>query len=254
MGEQLASLPVKKHLRFQRGSEGKPLKKGRRAVSEIIATLMLMGITVVGGVLAMTVIGNFREDVTGTTGTVIGVPAALEIAGYDTRNGRALSNIGGFHNDNLIPPSNKYLCTTSCSGTPDEKPTLGGTDFIVLHVRNAGVEAVTLSTIYLMDDQVTHSWDSTTAGRDLYGASPGDFPDDGKYSIVSMTSTTPPIQQRSDTVIAGGETVRIIVKLSSSISNSGTTANLDIDETIKIILTTEDGQSFEFKIFAGSVQ
>lgn len=214
---------------------------------------MLMGITVVGGVLAMAVIGNFRENVTDSTGTVIGVPAELKLIGYDTRNGRALSNIGGFHNDNSIPPSNTYLCTTSCSGAANQKPPTG-TDFIVLHVRNTGVEAVTLSTIYLMDDQVAHTWDSATGGRELYGTSPGDFPLDGKYSIIPITSSTPPIQQRSDTVIAGGETVRVIVKLDSSISNGGATANLDIDETIKVILTTEDAQSFEFKIFAGSVQ
>jgi hypothetical protein len=55
--------------------------------------------------------------------------------------------------------------------------------------------------------------------------------------------------QHSDTKIKGGEVVRVIIKLSSSISS-----NIQIDDTIPITVTTTDGGLFKFSIHGGSVE
>lgn len=223
-------------------------RRKRRAVSEIIATLLLMGVTVIGGIIAFTMVGSFTNANSGVG--ELEVEERIELVGYDSRDGPHLTGIEDIHNDKNSPTP--FLCTTSCSANPNNTPDNGGTDFIVIYLRNTGLNDVFLGDIFISTNSITHEWDEDTAGQVLTDASndlvaPHSYPHAGMYSVVPETGTVS-VTQRSSTLIAGTETVRIVIKLSEEISS-----NIRIDSAIPIVITTVEGNTFKFNIHGGSV-
>ena len=110
-------------------------KSSKRGIGEIIGTLILMGITVTGGLLVWTLFqGN--EQLTFSLEEIELSPivvAQLIVTGYDTRDFTNLYGISGAAAgtiDNSDPAD--YLCTTS--GCTNE--------IIILKVRNDNDQAV----------------------------------------------------------------------------------------------------------------
>ncbi len=199
----------------------------RRAISDVIATLLLLGITVAGAVLVTAFFqGNaiFRPDAS-NPGTQ---SASIKIIGYDTRDGSDLSGIDFL--DNYLDNPTPFLCTISCNTDPNALPAaapIGGTEFIVLTVRNQGISKVSLQGVEV--NGIDHSWDASTSGDELTAAS---YPAAGKFSIIS-TSNTAPIKQSSTNELQSNGEVRLVIKLSD-----GITQDIDINQPIRTRIIT----------------
>jgi len=216
-------------------------RKKRRAVSDIIATLLMVVITVAGGIVVL----NFVQttDIIQSTETISSEEAAIsiKITGYDTRDSSNLSEISTM--DNLL---DQKLCTTSCSGAIDKIPANSGTEFIVLNIRNDGAGSAYLGSIFV--NNVLHTWDSTTATVALDASinpAGGSSPRDGQYSIIPPSTLT----QESSTEIKTGNDRRIVIKLSPSI-----TSDIDLSSAIRIIIDAGRADPFNFVILSGSTQ
>jgi len=216
-------------------------RKKRRAVSDIIATLLMVVITVAGGIVVL----NFVQttDIIQSTETISSEEASIsiKITGYDSRDSSDLSGISTM--DNLL---DQKLCTTSCSGAIDKIPANFGTEFIVLNIRNDGAGSAYLGSIFV--NNVLHTWDSLTATVALNASIDpvgGSSPRDGQYSIIPPSTLT----QESSTEIKTGNDRRIVIKLSPSI-----TSDIDLTSAIRIIIDAGRADPFNFVILSGSTQ
>lgn len=216
-------------------------RKKRRAVSDIIATLLMVVITVAGGIVVL----NFVQttDIIQSTETISSEEASIsiKITGYDSRDSSNLSGISTM--DNLL---DQKLCTTSCSGAIDKIPANFGTEFIVLNIRNDGAGSAYLGSIFV--NNVLHTWDSLTATVALNASIDpvgGSSPRDGQYSIIPPSTLT----QESSTEIKTGNDRRIVIKLSPSI-----TSDIDLTSAIRIIIDAGRADPFNFVILSGSTQ
>lgn len=192
----------------------------QRGISDIIATLLLLGITVAGAVLVTAFFqgNNLFGSVSGTTGSQT---ASLKITGYDTRDGPTISGITGFDNSN---PTNSIL-------------TAG--EYIVLNVQNQGINKVVLQSVEIND--VTHSWDSTQ------GVLPSAYPAAGKFNIIPTTGTQP-FTLRSTNELQRDDEVRLVIKLSSSLPD------INLNEPIRVKFYTDLIDSSPVVITSGSVR
>ena len=87
--------------------------KQRRAVADIISTMLLMGVTVTGA----STLTYFMNDafVTGTLGTATTLDASslnVLLLAYDTRDASSLMSLNSIDNENT---DNKFLCGVTCS-------------------------------------------------------------------------------------------------------------------------------------------
>jgi len=196
---------------------GKLNFRKRRAVSEIIATLLILGVTVAGAVLITNAMESFTLP-SSSRGTASEVhPESVSLIGYDTRDSTNLSGVTGL--DNNYTESNPSLVTVSAIEV-DKIPSQDGTEFIVLHLRNLSTNSIFLHNVLI--NNVKHSWDTDAATKVLdptfTGVTNGQFPADGKFSIIPIyNGAGPPITQLGTNEMVGDEEVRVIVKLSGNI-------------------------------------
>lgn len=224
----------------------KVLTKGkkRRSVSEIITVLLLIAITVTGGLVVLNFVQD--SDITQISENISSKEAAISIkmTGYDSRDSSNLSEISSMDNN-----FDQELCTTSCSGNPNQIPANSGTEFVVLKVRNDGTGSAYLGNIFV--NNIVHTWDSATAGVTFDASSDptaGESPRDGRYSIIPISNTLP-ITQQSNTELKDGADRRIVVKLSASIN-----PDIKLNSAIRIIINAGSTDPFNFIISAGSTQ
>ena len=190
--------------------------KNRRAITEIISTMMLMGVTVTGA----TTLTYFVNDgfVSGNLEAASAFDSSKNISllAYDTRDSSSLLTVNTINNENV---NNKFLCGLTCSVNPNVIPlaTPGGTEFIILQIQNNGIESIFLEDIAI--NNVIHKWDSSTATIQLDASAtylpPTDrpYPADGTFSILPVGST--PIFQNDSMEIQSGQIVNLLVKLGS---------------------------------------
>jgi hypothetical protein len=217
----------------------------RRAGAEVISSILLVAITVVGAVI----LTSFMDEtfVAGSLGASSGsdsVIKSVKLIGFDTRDGGHLMNIQTLNNTSASNPTDQYLCRSTCD--PNQTPHTGGTEIMVIQIENSGVNPIFLHNIYL--DGVDHNWDSSTAGVDLNTAgnfADGNFPGDGSFSIISDISN--PIQ-RDDNQIQNGETVNLIIKLDN------TNDDLPLSKTIRAQFNIGANQLSEVLIETGGAQ
>ncbi len=123
---------------------GKLNFRKRRAVSEIIATLLILGVTVAGAVLITNAMESFTLP-SSSRGTASEVhPESVSLIGYDTRDSTNLSGVTGL--DNNYTESNPSLVTVSAIEV-DKIPSQDGTEFIVLHLRNLSTNSIFLHNV-----------------------------------------------------------------------------------------------------------
>lgn len=209
----------------------------RRGVSEVISTMMLMGITVTGAI-ALTYFVNegFISGNLATASTLDSSSLNLLLLAYDTRDSSnllGLSEVDNFYDSNL--------CRSSC--VDNSTPILGGTEFIVLQIQNNGLDSIFLEDVVIRG--ATHSWDPSTSGI-LLDLLAGQYPADGTFSILSIG--TNPNLQNENTEIQNGQIVNILIKFD--------TANPDIDlgEGIPISLNIGGIHPIQFLIDSGDAR
>ena len=220
--------------------------KKRRAVADIISTMMLMGITVTGA----TTLTYFMNDafISGNLGTVSTLESSslnLLLLAYDTRDSFSLLTLTDIDNENVI---NSFLCAITCSVTPNAIPESGGTEFIVLQIQNNGIDSIFLQDITI--NNIVHSWDLSTSGvlldasqNDLVG---GKYPADGMFSILPVGKV--PIIQNENSQIQSGQIVNLLIKLGPNDSD------IQLNKGIQILLDTGGIHLVDFFIESGDAR
>ena len=222
----------------------------RRAVSEVISTMLLLGITVAGAAMVSFYVQDSdisdvsaRSPTIGSSGTLA---SSIKLIGYDSRDtqsGEGLSGIDTLENENNSPGQ---LCTTSC--IDNVLPAVSGTEFITLHIKNTGLESITLQSVTI--NAISHTWESSQNGKclDLPG---GDYPSGGKFSLVydePACAITESMQRNTNILLSNDETL-LVVKLSSSI-----TPDLDVNDPLRIKINTDKFDLQNHLIIVGSLK
>ncbi len=217
----------------------------RRGVSGTIGTILIIAVTVAGAVLISNVMQNMALPFSSGADTSSVRPESLRLIGYDTRDSTDLSDVTGL--DNVF---NQLLCTT-CT-VVDEIPSEGGTEFIVLHLRNTSINSVFLHNVFINNQG--HTWDTVAAGDDLIPThdtpTTGQFPADGKFSILPITNgTANPIKQMATNEVVGDQEVRVLVKLSGNIPQ-----DIGMWESMRIHVNYGGTQPAEFIVLSGDAK
>jgi len=226
-----------------------PQKK--RAVSEVISSLLLVVITVAGAFLVASFLGESfvtsgMSIVTSTDTTT----KSIQLRAFDTRDGIDLFGYLGLDNSAV---SDGYLCRegtdSGCLPIADKSPANFGTEYVVIQIQNRDINPVWLTHVYL--DNVGHTWDSTTAGVDLDGSLDPNLPTstvphDGTFSILPADITD--LTQQIDNQITEGQTVNLVVKL--DIINE----DIPLSKTIRVQLNIGSNTLQEFLIESGGAQ
>jgi len=230
---------------------GKLNYRKRRAVSEIIGTLMILGVTVAGAVFISNAMQSFTLPSNTAAASVTEVrPESVSLIGYDTRDSTNLSDVTGLNNG-FLPPNPPLLLTVGAT-VPNVIPSQGGTEFIVLHLRNLSTNSIFLHNVLI--NNVGHSWDTNAATQVLVptftGATTGQFPADGKFSIIPMyNGTGPTITQVGTKEMVGDEEVRVIIKLSGNIPQ-----DIEMWDSLRIVVNYGGAQPVEYIVLSGDAK
>jgi len=233
----------------------------KRGVSEVIATILLLGITVVGAaMLSISIqdsdIGNVAQF-SPTVGSTGSTSASIKLMGYDTRDtqpGEPLAGISGLEN---IFNGTGQLCTVTCDPLKDDlplvTPTVGGTEFIILEIKNMALQNITVRGVVIND--LSHTWDTVQPGTclDLTSNLPaGNYPASGTFSfLVPDTSCTSLWRQFISNVLSSGAEVTILVKLSSVL---GAPNDIPLNTPLRVSMDTEKQDFDKFLILSGSMK
>ncbi len=223
----------------------------RRGVSETIGTMLIIAVTVAGAVFISNVMQNIAFPLSPGTDSSSVRPESVQLTGYDTRDSVNLSDISRV--DNVF---DQLLCTASCNDPIDrnKSPEFGGTDFLVLHIRNTGINSVFLHNV-LINNQ-GHTWDATTGNKVLntqIGNNPpssGEFPLAGKFSILPISNGTgPTITQLATNEMVGDKEVRVLIKLSADIPQ-----DIGMWDSMRILVNYGGTQPAEFIVLSGDAK
>ncbi len=205
----------------------KPKIQNRKAVAPIIATLLLVAIAVVGGIIVFVwASGMFGS----TAGTALPNAESIQLIGYDARDVADLTGFttGGPAIDNGQTGSNSKLAKTAGANG----------EFIVFKVRNTGVAEILINKVTIVG--VDHTWDSDTA-------SATDAPADGLFEVYSKLSGN--ANSKATPSIAPGEDARIAVKLSDTLPD-----DISLGRNLQMKIKTEQGSTFNFFVVTGTTE
>jgi len=220
--------------------------KKRRAITDIISTMMLMGITVSGATtLTYFVNDGFVSGNLSAASSLNSSPLNVSLLAYDTRDSLSLLKLADVDNEIII---NSFLCGVTCALSPNSIPGNGGTEFIVMQIQNNGINGIFLEDISI--NNVVHSWDSTTSGVQLDASAnagaTGKYPIDGMFSILPVGSM--PIIQNENYQIQSGQIVNLLIKLGPDDSD------IPLNAGIHILLDTGGIQPIEFMLVSGDAR
>jgi len=190
-------------------------KRNHRAVAEVIATLLLVAIAVVGGTIIFVFAQGFFSQA-----QISGTPTveAVKILGYDARDVDFLKT-----HDN----------TDMAAGTGGDPAVIGknADERVAVYVKNDSVNSVLFTEIRL--GGTVYSYD-TSASLSPFGDATDLIP--GEYSILSDSST---ILQEQTAILQPGQTGTILIDLED---------DFPIGRDTQFKLTTTNGA-----IFVGTV-
>ena len=222
--------------------------KKRRAVSQIIGTMLILAITVAGAVLLSNLMSKefFALDQHPAAEARID---SIRLTSYDTRDSVELTNV-----PNLNNTFNQMLCTKGDSagctiGNVDNLPKNGGTEFIVLQIRNMNLNSVFIHNILI--NNVGHTWDNLAVGNIVLTnnlGSGGNYPRAGTFSIIPVENDAP-IKQLATNEIPGDGEVRLVIKLSDDIPQ-----DIGMWSSLRILVNFGGSQPAEFIILSGDAK
>ncbi len=216
----------------------------KRGLSEIIATLLLLVITIAGSAFLALIVQGGGFSTTAANPMASAYPSySIKMMGYDTRDASNLLEISSIDNK-----FDEKLCTASCQGAADDIPESAspGTEFIVLQIKNVSPNFVYIKSIQI--NGVMHSWDEQTGGKSFdAGANDlsGKYPLSGKFSILQMSN----LVQKSDNKISEDEEIRLVVKLSKDMS-----ADILLSKPIQVLINFGSTRATELVIVSGDTK
>ncbi len=213
----------------------------RRGVSEIIGSIMLVAITVVGAAVLTTFLSDsFAEGgLTSASNERVGA-VTVNLMGYDSRDSTNLMNLA-----NLDNQFDGKLCGNCTNVNPNKIPEDGGSEFLVMQIQNKGINSLFLRNVFL--NNVDHVWDPNTSGVALdaeFTDNSGKYPRDGMFSVISLSN--PPIQN-VDNQIQSGQIVNLLVKL-------GVNEDIDLNKSIRVLLNVGEMSNVDFVIESGDAR
>ena len=232
------------NFKFNSQSEKKFTLCKRRGVADIISTMLLMGLTVTGATtLTYFVNDSFVSGNLATASSLNTATKSVQLLAYDTRDSTTLLQLS-----NLDNKLDQKLCGVSCTGVglSDKIPANGGSEFIMIKIKNNGINSVFLENVRL--NNVVHTWDSQTSGAPLNTvqdlSSGGNYPHDGKFSILSISSTV----QSASNEIPSGKTVNLLIKLGPD------DQDILLNKGIRVLLNIGSIHPVEFLIESGNAR
>ena len=220
----------------------------RRAVSQIIGTMMILAVTVAGAVFLSNLMSNefFAVDQNPVAEARID---SIRLTSYDTRDSVKLTDVPDLNNT-----FNQMLCTKGVSGgciitVADNLPINGGTEFIVLQIRNMNLDSVFIHNILI--NNVGHTWDEFAVGDLVLTnniGSGGNYPRAGTFSIIPVEND-PPIKQLATNEIPGDGEVRLVIKLSDNIPQ-----DIGMWSSLRVLVNFGGSQPAEFIILSGDAK
>ena len=214
----------------------------RRGVADIISTMLLMGLTVTGATtLTYFVNDSFISGNLATAASTNTATKSVQLLGYDTRDSTTLLQLSNL--DNIL---DQKLCGISCSiGFSDKLPSNGGSEFIMIKIKNNGINSIFLETLQL--NNISYTWDSQVSGTSLNTvqnlSSGGSYPHDGKFSILIASNI-----QSANNEIQSGQTVSLLIKLGSD------NPDILLNKGIRVFLNLGDMHPAEFLIESGNAR
>jgi len=204
-------------------------------------------------------IGNVSQfsPTVGSSGTTI---SAIKLMGYDTRDtqpGEPLAGISGLENKFT---GDGQLCTVTCApllnDLPNATPIAGGTEFIVLDIKNMALQNITIRGVVIND--ISHTWEDAIQPGTCLDLSnnlpgPGKYPASGKFSFlvpVENIECTSLWKQFSSNVLGSSAEVRVLVKLSSTLG----TSDIALNTPLRVSMDTEKQDFDKFLILSGSLK
>ena len=190
--------------------------QSKRAVSDIIVSLLLVAMTVVVGIIMFGIVkdSGIAESVTSEVSQPLTFEGGIKINAYDERDGSDLSGITDIDN----------TCDDPCKLTSGEH--------IVLKITNNSPNSIFLNDVIV--NEVSHLRDSTLSGNAVE-------PSEGKFIIIDHTNPDSGSPQIKTTVeINGGTSVRLIIGLDDDLDD----ISLNDAIRIKIDATGFDLQNF----------
>jgi len=219
----------------------------RRAVAEVISSLLLVVITVAGAIILTAFLNDsFIQGGLAASGSDITVKT-IKLVKYDSRDGGNLLGLAGLNNTS---PTDKKLCREKCN--PNKSPTdpvTPGTEFLVIQIENRSVNPIFLHDVWL--GNATHSWDSGTVNKILDPAAAplsGGYPADGQFSIFPTNVVMGTTKQNIDNQIESGQTVNLLIKLDNN------NPDIQLSKTIRAQFNIGANQLSEFLIESGGAQ
>ena len=191
--------------------------QSRRAISDIIVSLLLVAMTVIGGIIVFGIVrdSGVAESVTSELSQPLTFEGGIKISAYDARDGLDLMGIGAVGN----------------TFSPDRGLIAG--EHIVLKITNNSPNSIFLNDVIV--NEVSHIFDTTSPS--LPPATGGEF------GIIPGTDDEGTTLQ-SSTEIQGGKSVRIVVKL-------GGISDISINNAIRIKIDATGFDLQNFIITAG---
>ena len=221
-----------------------PQKK--RAVAEVISSLLLVVITVAGAILIASFLGeSFISSSMALVSSSDTTIKSIQLRAFDTRDGADLFGYVGlnnFYDGNLC-----RVGDSGCLTAANQSPANSGTEYLVIQIQNRDINPIWLTDVYL--DNVGHTWDATTAGVDLDGSvdpGTGEVPRDGMFSILPADITV--LTQNIDNKITEGQTVNVVIKLDM------VNPDIPLSKTIRVQLNIGTNTLQEFLIESGGAQ
>lgn len=233
------------NFKFTSQLDKKPKLCKRKGIADIISTMLLMGITVTGA----TTLTYFVNDsfVSGNLSTVSSLDTAtksIQLLAFDTRDSTTLLQLSNLDNEF----GDQKLCGVSCTGVglSDKIPANGGSEFVIIKIKNNSIDSVFLRNIQL--NNVMHTWDSQTSDATLNTvqnlSSGGNYPHDGKFSILPNSSTV----QSANNEIQSGKTVNLLIKLGPD------DQDILLNKGIRVLLNIGSIHPVEFLIESGNAR
>ncbi|MBM3910349.1 MAG: hypothetical protein FJ356_01720 [Thaumarchaeota archaeon] len=190
--------------------------QAKRAVSDIIVSLLLVAITVVVGIIMFGIVkdSGIAESVTSEVSQPLAFEGGIKISAYDARDYKDLMGLTAV--DNSDPPGTKLIAG----------------EHIVLKITNNSPNSIFLNDVIV--NEISHLFDADAT----LPPSPGGF-----FSIIPGTDsqgTTP----QSSNEIQGGKSVRIVVKL-------GSISDISLNDAIRVKIDATGFDLQNFIITAG---
>ena len=220
----------------------------RRAVTEIVGTMMILVVTVAGAVILSNLLSDefFSIDQHPTTQARVD---SIRLTSYDSRDSVELANVPDLNNT-----FNQMLCTKGDSAectivNADSLPKNGGTEFLVLQIRNMNINPVLIQNVLI--NNVGHTWDNQAVGtlnlKNDLGVG-GNYPKAGTFSIIPVENDSP-IQQLSTNEVPNDGEVRLVIKLSDNIPQ-----DIGMWSSLRILVNFGGPQPAEFIILSGDAK